>query len=108
MVDEYYQNMTFVDISALAYHGERVLYFPEVVMPYNNQKLGTNWMTPSWSKDWDLWSIGIITLEIIIGSEMVLPLKDYQSVQDVVFDIMPFISRPLHQLLDEMLFKVRD
>lgn len=83
--------MTFVDISAIAFHDERVYYFPEAIMPYNNQKLGTNWLTSHSSKDWDLWSIGMITLEIIVGSELVLPLKTYKDVEDLVVDIRPFI-----------------
>ena len=41
-VDLACENMTLSDISALVYYNEPVYFSPEVVMPYNNQKLGTN------------------------------------------------------------------
>ena len=60
--------MVMTDISALVYHSEPVFYFPEVKMPYNNQKLGVNWLTRLTSPDWDLFSIGMMSLEIIVGN----------------------------------------
>ena len=73
-VDQFCDKMTLTDISALAYHKEPVYYFPQVFMPYNNQKLGVNPFTMLTSPDWDLWSIGMMSLEIIVGSELVLLL----------------------------------
>ena len=60
------------DITALAYHHDPVFYFPEVIMPYNNQKLGVNPYTRLTSPDWDLWSIGVMSLEIIVGTDLTL------------------------------------
>ena len=73
-VDQLCEQMILIDITALAYHSEPVLFFPEVIMPYNNQKLGVNQFTRLDSPDWDLWSIGMISLEIIVGTELVLLL----------------------------------
>ena len=107
-VDEKCERMTITDLHALAFHGERVFFHPETVMPYNNQKLGVNPWTPLWSKDWDLWSIGIMSLEVIVGSELVLPLRTYRHVEDLMADIMPHIPFATYRLLHEMLFEVRD
>ena len=74
-VDEFCEQMTFNDVTALAYHHEPVLYFPEARMPYNNRKLNENPLTKAWSNEWDLWSIGMIALEIIVGTELVLLLR---------------------------------
>ena len=71
-VDQFCDQMTLTDISALAFHEEPVYYFPPVVMPYNNQKLKVNPYTRLTSPDWDLWSIGVMSLEIIVGSDLTL------------------------------------
>ena len=107
-VDERCEQLTPTDLTALAYHHEPVLYFPEVKLPYNNQKLGVNWMTRLDSPDWDLWSVGVICLEIIVGSELVLLLKTYEDVEVLLADIRAFVPMATHNLLREMLLLVRD
>ena len=79
-VDDQCEQMTFNDVTALAWHNEPVLYFPEAKMPYNNRMLNENPLTRAWSNDWDLWSIGMIALEIVVGSELVLPLRTHEEV----------------------------
>ena len=107
-VDEMCVQMTPTDITALAYHSEPVFYFPPVKMPYNNQKLGVNRFTRVTSPDWDLWSIGIMSLEIIIGSELVLLLDTYEAVERLMEDIRAHIPTVTHVLLTEMLLWVKD
>ena len=79
-VDDQCEQMTFNDVTALAWHHEQVLYFPEASMPYSNRKLNENPLTRAWSNDWDLWSIGMIALEIVVGSELVLLLRTHEEV----------------------------
>ena len=107
-VDQLCESMIMTDITALAYHQEPVYYFPPVVMPYNNSKLGVNPFTMLTSPDWDLWSIGMMSLEIIVGSELVLQLTTQEDVESLVQDIRPFIPTSTHLLLTEMLLYVRD
>ena len=108
VVDELCENMNLVDITGLAYHNEPVFYFPENHMPYDNRKLGENPLTRASSKDWDLWSIGMISLEIIVGSDLVLLLTTQEAVESLMVDIRPFIPLSTHLLLTDMLFNVRD
>ena len=77
-------------------------------MPYCNRNLGANKHTPSWSPDWDLWSIGMMALEVIVGSELVLPLQTYEDVEKLMADIQGHIPMSTHRLLHEMIFEVRD
>ena len=100
--------MTFSDLSALVYHDEPVFDDPVVRMPYNNQYNGVNWNTSRTSSDWDLWSIGMMTLEVIVVTELVLPLHTHECVESLMTDIRAHIPGPTHQLLTEMLFHVRD
>ena len=77
-------------------------------MPYDNRKLGENFLTRASSKDWDLWSIGMITLEVIVGSDLVLLLSTMEAVESLMTDIRPHIPTNTHLLLTEMLFHVSD
>ena len=107
-VDTLCEGMTFADITGLVYHDEPVFYYPEVRMPYNNQMLDENPMTSLSSPDWDLWSIGMISLEIIVGSELVLLANTQEDVELLMVDIQHHIPASTHQLLKEMLFYVKD
>ena len=49
-----------------------------------------------------------MSLEVIVGSELVLPLRTYRHVEDLMADIMPHIPFATYRLLHEMLFEVRD
>ena len=53
-------------------------------------------------------SFGLIALEIIVGSELVLLLQTYEAVEALMLDIRHHTSIPTHQLLTELLFQVRD
>jgi hypothetical protein len=44
-------------------------------MPYSNQSLREHSLTRADNGERDLWSVGMIILEILIGSELVLGLK---------------------------------
>ena len=100
--------MTLTDLTALTYHSEPVIYFPESIMPYDNRKLDINPYTRVDSPDWDLWSIGMMSLEIIVGTDLVLLLTTYEAVESLMVDIRPFITLSTHLLLTDMLFNVRD
>ena len=77
-------------------------------MPYDNRMLGINPYTRLDSPDWDLWSIGMMSLEIIVGTDLVLLLTTYEAVESLMVDIRPFIPLSTHLLLTDMLFNVRD
>ena len=77
-------------------------------MPYDNRMLGVNPYTRLDSPDWDLWSIGMMSLEIIVGTDLVLLLSTYDNVESLMMDIRPHIPMVTYHLLDEMLFLVRD
>ena len=50
----------------------------------------------------------MMSLEIIVGTDLVLPLTTYEAVESLMTDIRPFIPMVTYLLLDDMLFKVRD
>ena len=50
----------------------------------------------------------MMVLEVIVGSELVLPIKTYEETQQLVLDIMGHIPAPTYRLINQMLFEVRD
>ena len=63
------------DLFGVSYKGKRVLEQPPLYMPYSNQALKEHSLTQPHDQERDLWSVGMIVLEILIGSELVLGLK---------------------------------
>ena len=100
--------MTLTGITALAFDMEEVLYSPEFKMPYQNNHLGINWRTRLTSPDYELWSIGMMVLETIVGSELVLLLDTYEAVEALIEDVRGHMPMVTHQLLVELLFHVKD
>ena len=60
------------------------------------------------SPEWDLWSVAVMILEVISGSDLVLLLKTYEDVQALMVDIGPYMSVALNNLLNEILFFAKD
>ena len=79
-VDKECCQMTLTDVTALIYKAEPVYYFPPAIMPYDYRDLKVNWLTRVDSSEYDLWSIGMMALEVIAGSKLVLPLRSYEAV----------------------------
>ena len=50
----------------------------------------------------------MMSLEVIVGSELVLPVETYKDALELVTDIQGLIPTTTYQLLREMLFDVRD
>ena len=50
----------------------------------------------------------MMSLEIIVGTDLVLPLTTYEAVESLMTDIRPFLPSSTHLLLTEMLFFVSD
>ena len=79
-VDEKCEKMMLTNITALVFHHEPVYYQPVAKMPYNHSELDVNPLTNLTSPDWDRWSVAVMILEVISGSDLVLLLKTYEDV----------------------------
>ena len=60
------------------------------------------------SPEWDLWSVAVMILEVISGSDLVLLLKTYEDIQALMVDVRPFLPKALLNLLEEILFLGKD
>ena len=55
------------------------------------------------SGEWDSWSIGIIILEIILGSDVVTNIKTYDQVDDILVLFTEYIDKDLLSLIKDLL-----
>ena len=67
-----------------------------------------NPLTNLTSPDYDLWSVAVMIMEVVAGSDLVLLLKTYEDVQALMVDIGPYMSVALKYLLNEILFFAKD
>ena len=54
------------------------------MMPYSNIELAEHNLTGAHDQERDLWSVGMIILEILLGSDIVLGLDSNEEVRAVV------------------------
>ena len=107
-VDAECERMALTDVSALVFHHEPVYYIPVAKMPYNHSELDVHPLTKLTSPGWDLWSVAVMILEVVAGSDLVLLLRTYEDVVALMADVRHLLSKALHNLLEEVLFRGQD
>ena len=75
--------LVVTDLFGVCFKGKRVLEQPALFMPYSNQALREHSLTQPHDQERDFWSVGMIILEILLGSELVLGLKTNAEVKDL-------------------------
>jgi len=76
-------------------------------MPYSNIELEEHCLTGAHDQERDLWSVGMIILEMFLGSEYVLGMKTNAEVREVVHGSQHWLGQRLSTLLAGLLFEVR-
>jgi hypothetical protein len=76
-------------------------------MPYSNQALREHSLTQPHDQERDLWSVGMIILEVLLGSELVFGLKTNAEVRDLILFVQQWLGARLTTLLTGLLFDVR-
>ena len=71
-------------------------------MPYSNRDLKEYDKTRDLSPEWDLWSLGVIILEVLVGSEVVATVDSDQRLRDLLTLIAPLIPSQLFFIVSEM------
>ena len=95
------------DLFGITFKDKRVLEKPPLMMPYSNDELAEHSLTSPNDQSRDLWSVGMIILEILIGSELVLDLKTNSHVRDLITGGQSWLGQRLSKLLVGLLFEVR-
>ena len=95
-------------IQNVTFHGKSRASYPDVCMPYSNRSLPEYALQKAWSLEWDLWSIGVVILEVLVGSEIVEQLDTDCKIRNILGAIKPLIGADLHQLVERMTVFVDD
>ena len=77
-------------------------------MPYSNRELPEYALQKPWSPEFDLWSLGIIILQVLVGQEMVTKMNSDEDVREVLELAKPLIGADLHFLVSRMTIFVDD
>ena len=72
---------------------------PALCMPYSNHNLIGYEISKEWAIERDLWSIGVVIIEILAGSEVVMRIDDEDKLVQTLNVLKPLIGPDLHHLL---------
>ena len=61
-----------------------------------------------WSPEFDLWSLGVVILEVLLGTELVLLLQTDDQVRALMRKVEPYLGRKLSHLVTRMTIFVDD
>ena len=71
--------------------------------PYSSQGFVELMANTKGDPHWDTWSVAVVILEILMGSEFVVLEKTYESIVWLLHHAEPFIDQEVHSFLEEML-----
>ena len=71
-------------IQDVTWHGEPRLTKPVCGMPYSNRSLPQYALAPKSSFVWDLWSIGVIILEVLVGPDLVRGVDSDAAIRELL------------------------
>ena len=72
---------------------------PTVCIPYSNDNLMGYEISKEWAIERDLWSLGIVILEVLAGSEVVRQIEDEDQLVKTLNTLKPLIGPDLHHLV---------
>jgi serine/threonine protein kinase len=67
--------------------------------PYSNTFFRSFREVPVYDHIWDNWSVGIIILEILAGTEVVTPINSFNSAEKALTDCEPYLDKATFKLL---------
>ena len=88
------QNVTF--------HGKMRASHPPNIMPYSNRELKEYALQKAWSPEYDLWAIGIVILEVLVGPKFVQLISTDCEVRRALRLVRPYLDPDLHYLIEQM------
>jgi hypothetical protein len=96
--------VVFSDISASCQRNSTASRKVEVRAPYSSIGFFQFNTKPSSSPFWDRWSIGIMILEIIVGTDLLLEHTTYSELEKFLADCMDYLDVETFEFLNCMLF----
>jgi serine/threonine protein kinase len=103
-VSNNYDKVTFADISASCQRNTTASREVGVIEPYSSIGFINFRSIPDSSPFWDRWSIGIMILEIIIGSDLLIENSTFKYLKEFWLDCYEYLDSDTFDFLNCMLF----
>ena len=99
--------LVVTDLFAISFKGMRILDMGRESMPYGNQDLTEHELTGFHDQERSLWSVGMIILELFVGTDLVHSMKSNSEVVELLDYVSAQLGARIYQLLKALLFEVR-
>ena len=96
-------NIVLADLSNMVDAGGEVDYEQGAEAPYCSMGFMEHRHLEKSDAHWDTWSVGVIILEILMGTEFVLLANNHQKLLSALQMSAEYLDRALYELLEEML-----
>jgi hypothetical protein len=99
--------LVVTDLFAVAFKGMRILDMERGSMPYINQDLQEHELTSFHNQERTMWSVGVIILELFVGTELVNCMRTNEDVVELLDYLSGQFGARIYHLLKGLLFDVR-
>jgi len=95
--------MIFADIRGICVEGDTTLPILSTKAPYSARSMPEYLLIPAADAFWDQWSVGMLILEVLVGTEAVMATETCSDVQGLVEAAADYIDPATRALLGYLL-----
>lgn len=99
--------LVITDLFAVTFKGMRILEMYRGSMPYSNVDLPEHKLTGFHNQERTMWSVGVVILELFVGSDLVNCMRTNEDVVELLDYISGQLGARLYYMLKALLFQVR-
>jgi len=99
-----FSRVMFTDIRALSKYDENQGLGNHTEFPYSSEGLRSFYFLSKAAPERDFYSVGVIFLEILVGTKLLINASDFPLLKDLVKAIEKAVQKQTRQLLNYMLF----
>ena len=99
--------LMLVDLLSISFKGMPVLAMPTRTMPFSNQDLKEHEQTGYHRQERTMWSVGMMILQLFVGSDLVQCLRTNQDAIEVLAHVSDELGNRFYTLIKALMFDVR-
>ena len=99
-----YEKVRFTDVSVMCKKDEKATRLVASEAPYNAFRIDETFCMDESSVELDQWSVGVVILELLVGTDLVIVANSAQKLRDLLIHCGQYIDGQTHMLLSFLLF----
>ena len=99
--------LMLVDLLSITFKGMQFLTTPTTSMPFSNQDLKEHEQTGYHRQERTMWSVGMMILQLFVGSDLVQCLRTNQDAIEVLAHVSDELGNRFYTLIKALMFDVR-